>query len=88
MITDNKYQYSPKRNQPITSRLYREAFTGEREALLIELTSLFYDRSSYVRGDSHDTAYNEGQRSVIMYILQRVQESLNQAEFEKEDIGE
>jgi len=37
-----------------------------------ELCTQFYDRQSYVRGDTHETAFNEGAKSVIQYIMRKV----------------
>lgn len=41
------------------------------EAILNELTQLYYDRPSYSKGDSHQTAYLEGQREVVSFILRK-----------------
>lgn len=43
---------------------------GER--ILVELKGLFYDRPSYVRGDPYETSFNEGQRSVLEFILRKI----------------
>lgn len=44
---------------------------GDGAAILQELAMLFYDRRSYVAGDPHQTSFNEGQRSVVTYLLGR-----------------
>ena len=62
---------------PVSTVLYREAFKEERQKVLEELTSLFYDRSSYTKGDPYETAFNEGQRSVILFILQKLSQVEN-----------
>ena len=43
---------------------------GER--ILIELKGLFFDRPSYEKGDQYQTAFNEGQRSVLDFILRKI----------------
>lgn len=50
-------------------RLFQQDADGV--AVLEELAARYYDRPSYVSGDPHATSYNEGQRSVITYLLQR-----------------
>lgn len=50
-------------------RLFQQDADGV--AILEELAARYYDRSSYVAGDPHATSFNEGARSVILYILQR-----------------
>lgn len=39
---------------------------------LKHLKRLFYDRSSFVKGDPYHTAFKEGQRDVIGYIIECV----------------
>ena len=41
------------------------------EEVLAELCKLFYDRPSYEKGDAMHTAYREGQRSVIAFLLRK-----------------
>jgi hypothetical protein len=40
---------------------------------LMKLNSFMQD--SYVQGDPYSTAYNEGRRSVVLYILQKINEN-------------
>lgn len=47
--------------------------TGRR--VLKELKSQFGDRMSYTRGDSHETAFMEGQRSVYLRILHKLRQA-------------
>jgi hypothetical protein len=44
-----------------------------QEALKV-LRLLFYDKSTYVRGDSYHTAYQEGLRDVVGFILDAINE--------------
>ena len=53
----------------IYDRIFQQDKDGQ--AILDELSALFYDRPSYVKGDPHETAYKEGQRSVIALIIRR-----------------
>jgi hypothetical protein len=67
----------------INSELYYNLFKeGAGEKVLLELTGLYYDRISYTRGDPYETAYKEGQRSVLEFILRKIAEKnfLNQQE--------
>jgi len=41
-------------------------------AILEKLAAMFYDRISYVKGDAYDTAFREGQRSVIQQIIYEI----------------
>lgn len=50
-------------------RLFQQDADGV--AVLEELAARYYDRPSYVAGDPHATSFNEGQRSVIMWLLGR-----------------
>lgn len=45
------------------------AATKDGEDLLLALEAKYNARLSFVVGDSHLTAYNEGQRSVVMELL-------------------
>lgn len=53
----------------VYNRLFQQDADGA--AVLDELAGKFYDRQSYVQGDPHQTSFNEGARSVILYIMQR-----------------
>lgn len=55
---------------------YRVAkcFEGsEGEVGLLILKRLFYDRPSYVQGDPYHTAFREGQRDVVGYIIEAIE---------------
>lgn len=53
----------------VYNRLFQQDADGV--AVLEELAGKFYDVPSYVPGDPHATSFNEGARSVIIYLLQR-----------------
>jgi hypothetical protein len=61
---------------------YKDLFVDIKlgENVLNELVGLFYDCPSYTRGDTHETAYKEGQRNVIEFILRK----LSQVQLEEE----
>ena len=40
---------------------------------LKQLKKLFYDRPSYVKGDPYHTAFKEGQRDVVGYIIECIE---------------
>lgn len=59
-----------KATDTVNPQIYRDLFQSKSgEEVLLELTKLFYDRISYTPGDSHETAFREGQRQVITFIL-------------------
>lgn len=59
-----------KATDTVNPKIYRDLFQSKSgEEVLLELTKLFYDRISYTPGDSHETAFREGQRQVITFIL-------------------
>ncbi len=59
-----------KATDTVNPKIYRDLFQSKAgEEVLLELTKLFYDRISYTPGDSHETAFREGQRQVITFIL-------------------
>lgn len=63
------------KNNSVLPKFYRDVFGKETgESVLLELTSLYYDRISYTKGDPYETAFKEGQRSVIEFILRKIAE--------------
>jgi len=61
----------------VTPEAYWKIFQMDTEGHKVfqELTSLYYDVESYTQGDSHATAYNEGKRAVMGYIINKMNES-------------
>jgi hypothetical protein len=57
----------------IQDAIYNRVFQqdGDGVAILEELAARYHDCQSYVQGDPHQTSFNEGARSVILYIMQR-----------------
>lgn len=49
-------------------RIFETSVDGK--AVLDDLCDAYYDRVSFVPGDPHTTAFNEGQRSVVAAIFQ------------------
>ncbi len=68
----------------IDAKLYELVFQGREDGkeVLEDLCKRFYDRPSYVRGDPYETAYNEGCRAAIHYILQKIAQSQQPKEIE------
>lgn len=58
---------------PIEPKIYDRIFQMDKDgqAILEELARLFYDRPSYTQGDTHETAYKEGQRSVVAFLIRK-----------------
>ncbi len=63
----------PKAIEPIGSKIYSRIFQQDHDgqAVLDELARLYYDRASYSQGDTHETAFKEGQRSVVAYLIRK-----------------
>lgn len=59
------------KEQEIPDLIYNRLFQQDADgiAVLEELAARYYDRISYVAGDPHATSFNEGARSVVLYIL-------------------
>jgi|TARA_R100000234_G_scaffold31590_1_gene18587 hypothetical protein len=51
--------------------------TKEGEAVIADLKSAYYHRGSYSKNDPHETSYREGQRSVIIRMLNLMKEDKN-----------
>jgi len=45
----------------------------EGEKILQELIKLFYNKQSYVKNDPYETAFNEGSRKVIKFIINKIE---------------
>lgn len=57
---------------------YLLAFAREHGLkVLKELKTDFYDRPSYVTGDPYETAKREGERAVILRILDKMKQARN-----------
>jgi len=57
---------------------YKLAFaTKEGESVIADLKSAYYHRGSYSKNDPHETSYREGQRSVIIRIINLMKEDKN-----------
>ena len=56
-----------------TNEMFRNTFkTEDGQQVLRDLSLNFYVSSTTMGKDSLETAYNEGQRSVILHILRRL----------------
>ena len=63
---------------------YFETFSTESgQAVLRDLLKSFYDVPSYVRGDTYEAAFREGNRGVIFYILSMLKQSKHPEAFER-----
>jgi prolyl oligopeptidase PreP (S9A serine peptidase family) len=57
---------------------YQITFSSkEGERVLADITSAYYHRGSYTKNDSYETSYREGQRSVIIRIINLMKENKN-----------
>lgn len=63
----------PVKASQLPDAIYNRIFQqdGDGVAILEELTAKYHDCQSYVAGDPHATSFNEGARSVILYIFNR-----------------
>lgn len=57
----------------VENEIYNRLFQRDKDGqnVLAELCRLFYDRPSYVKGDTHETAHREGQRSVVAFLMHK-----------------
>lgn len=57
----------------VDGQIYNRIFQKDKDGqnVLTELCRLFYDRPSYVKGDTHETAHREGQRSVVAFLMHK-----------------
>jgi len=54
---------------------YQTTFdTKEGKRVLADLQSAYYHRSSHTKGDPYETAFREGQRNVIIRIINLIKE--------------
>jgi len=54
---------------------YQTTFdTKEGKRVLADLQSAYYHRSSYTKNDAYETAFREGQRNVIIRIINLIKE--------------
>ena len=49
----------------------------EGERVIADLKSAYYHRSSFIKNDPYETSYREGQRSVIIRIINLLKEDKN-----------
>ena len=58
---------------PVDPSIYNRIFQQDKDgqAILDELSGLFYDRLSYTKGDTHETAFKEGQKSVVAFLIRK-----------------
>jgi hypothetical protein len=71
---------------PIVSA-YAEAFESKAGQIVIDDLEISFGGSCYTKGDSHDTAYKEGQRDVLMRIKQMISYSGLEVEEEEQEEG-
>lgn len=62
----------------VSPKVYHSLFqaSGEGQRVLVELQNRFELRSSHVPGDPYTTAFNEGQRSVMLFIYNKIAEGV------------
>ena len=64
-----------------TIELYKEVFTSvQGERVLEDLGVRFCEHSSTFSSDPHETAYREGQRTVVLFIRSMLREKPNEEE--------
>jgi hypothetical protein len=58
-------------NEQLKPQTYQSVFSVHPagQKVLEELSARFYDIASYTKNDSHETAFKEGQRSVLRFII-------------------
>lgn len=73
------------RQQPIDPLLYARVFSSNPDGHLIfeELRSIFYDTQSF-KSDPYETAFNEGKRAVLSFVLNKMAAADQQTPQEEE----
>lgn len=66
-----------------TVSAYAAVFDSDQGKKVLEDLELSFGGSCYTKGDSHDTAFREGQREVLIRIRQMI--SLSGCEVEEEE---
>lgn len=71
------------RQQPIDPLLYARVFSThpEGQEIFKELRAIFYDTQSF-KSDPYETAFNEGKRAVLSFILNKIASANQQQEEE------
>lgn len=74
------------RPEPVDPKLYHRVFQTHPEGndIFNELCRVFYDVQSYSKNDPYDTAFNEGRRSVLAFIINKIAMS-GQAESQQQE---
>jgi hypothetical protein len=62
----------------VWDEIYQRVFQqdGDGAAILEQLAAKYHHGTSHVPGDPYETAFNEGARSVVLYIMGRTGENL------------
>jgi hypothetical protein len=68
----------------VPNACYQRVFEMDPDGTKIfeELAILFGGSLSYVQGDTHATAFNEGARSVVLYIQNRIDQAMSNSKGE------
>ncbi len=77
MTDDKKRQALIDKNNHLFLRSLKTAPDGAH--VLDDLVEKFYKQTSFVRGEPDTTAYKEGQRSVVIYCLDRIERAEKKA---------
>ncbi len=60
------------------NQLYKNVFRSpDGSTVLTDFIDKFYKHTSHTPGDPYTTAYKEGQRAVVIYILSRIEKAEN-----------
>lgn len=62
------------RPEPLSPRIYAVQFQVNKDGYQIfeEMCRVFYDQQSHTSGDPYETAFKEGQRSVMAFIINKI----------------
>ena len=72
--------------QAVPGEIFYSLFQKNPDGVKVfeELCARFYDKQSYTKGDSYHTAYLEGQRSVVLWLINKMQTTTKIEESEDE----
>jgi hypothetical protein len=81
-VIDERQRKADERKAQVdkNNQLYARVFKSPNgKQVLADVTDKFYKYTSYTAGDSHATAFKEGQRSVVIYFLERLERAEKKA---------
>jgi len=64
-----------KKNAEIIASIFE---SGNGPKAMEILVDMYFNKKSYTKGDTHETAYKEGQRDVVRYLVSMYEQGIGQ----------